>query len=117
MYPEAVVAVEKAMSIAGRTPELVAILARAYALSGRKDDAKTFLEELKERATIEYVSPMYFAELYVALGNTDEAFIWLEQAYKERNSGMLWLRMRSSWDPLRSDPRFDDFVRRMKFPE
>ena len=117
MYAEAVASVERAMSLAGRTPGLVASLARAYALSSRKDEAETLLQELQERATSEYVSPIYFAELYASLGNMDEAFRWLEKAYQERHSGMLWLRMRSSWDSLRSDPRFDDLVRRMKFPE
>jgi len=121
MYPEAVTTINRAMSVAGRTPGLVAMLGRAYALSGRKDEAETLLQELQEGAVGEYVSPMAFAELHASLGNTDEAFRWLEKAYQERNSGMLWLRIRTSWgsawDSLRSDPRFDDLVERMNFPE
>jgi serine/threonine-protein kinase len=117
MYPEAIASVEKAMSLAGRKPHLVALLGRAYALSGRKDEAETLLKELHERASSEYVLPTYFAEVYASLGNTDEAFRWLEKAYQERNWGMVWLRISPKWDPLRSDPRFDDFVERMNFPE
>jgi Flp pilus assembly protein TadD len=121
MYPEAVTTINRAMSVAGRTPGLVAMLGRAYTLSGRKDEAETLLRELQERAASEYVLPMAFAELHASLGNTDEAFRWLEKAYQERNSGMLWLRIRTSWgsawDSLRSDPRFDDLVDRMNFPE
>jgi tetratricopeptide (TPR) repeat protein len=117
MYPEAVASVEKAMSIAGRTPRLVGILGTAYALSGRKDDAETLLQELHERAASEYVLPIYFAWIYTSLGNKDEAFRWLGRAYQERNSGMAYLRTWPLWDPLRSDPRFDDLVQRMNFPE
>ncbi|MHC4484695.1 MAG: protein kinase domain-containing protein [Planctomycetota bacterium] len=117
IYPEAVATLERAITLAGRTPGLVAKLARAYALSGRKDEAEALLEELKERAASEYVLPTYFAEVYVSLENTDEAFRWLEKAYKERNWGMLFLRIWPAWDPLRSDPRFDDLVQRMGFPE
>jgi tetratricopeptide (TPR) repeat protein len=117
MYPEAIATIEKAMSIAGRTPELVTILARAYALSGRKDEAETLLQELHERAASEYVLPIYFAGIYTSLGNKDEAFRWLGRAYQERNSGMAYLRTWPLWDPLRSDPRFDDLVQRMGFPE
>jgi TolB-like protein/Tfp pilus assembly protein PilF len=117
MYPEAVATIEKGMSLAGRTHRLVALLGRAYALSGRKDEIETLLQELQERAASEYVLPIYFGELYAALGKTDEAFRWLEKAYQERNWGMLMLKTWPFWDPLRSDPRFDDLVRRMGFPE
>jgi tetratricopeptide (TPR) repeat protein len=117
MYAEAVASIEKAMSLAGRNPVLVTNLAKAYALSGRKDEAEKLLQELQERATSEYILPTFFAEVYASLGNTDEAFRWLEKAYKERNWEMLFLRTSPKWDSLRSDPRFDDLVRRMKFPE
>jgi tetratricopeptide (TPR) repeat protein len=113
MYAEAVASVEKAMTLAGRTPRLVTRLARAYALSGRKDEAETLLKELHERATSEYILPTFFAEVYASLGNTDEAFRWLEKGYQERGWYMLILRIWSPWEPLRSDPRFDDLVQRI----
>jgi tetratricopeptide (TPR) repeat protein len=116
-YPEAIASVEKAMTLAGRTPGLVRSLTRAYALSGKRDDADKLLKELKERATSEYVLPTFFAEMYASLGDTDEAIRWLEKGYQERNWYVLFLRTARRWDPLRSDPRFDDFVRRMKYPE
>ncbi|UCE49732.1 MAG: hypothetical protein JSW47_06200, partial [Phycisphaerales bacterium] len=73
--------------------------------------------ELQERATSEYVLPTCFADVYASLGNKDEAFRWLEKAYQERNFGMIWLKRSHSWESLRSDPRFDDLVQRMGFPE
>jgi predicted Zn-dependent protease len=117
MYAKAVATLEKAMTLAGRRPDLVADLARAYALSGRKDKAETLLQELQERATSEYILPTFFAEVYASLGNTDEAFRWLEKGYQERVWYMWFIRIWPPWDPLRSDPRFDDLVQRMGFPE
>jgi TolB-like protein/Tfp pilus assembly protein PilF len=119
MYPEAIASIEKAIALAGRTPHLVRLLGRAYAVSGRKDEAEKLLRELHERAEgDEYIVPTFFTEVYASLGNTDEAFRWLEKGYQERNWGMLFLRIwQPLYDPLRSDPRFDDFVERMKFPE
>jgi TolB-like protein/Flp pilus assembly protein TadD len=117
MYPEAVATLERAITLAGRTPALVTSLAGVYAFSGRKEQAETLLQELQERAASEYVSPTYLAEVYASLGNTDQAFRWLEKAYRDRSWGMLFLRHDWCWDPLRSDPRFDDLVRRMNFPE
>jgi TolB-like protein/Flp pilus assembly protein TadD len=117
MYQQAIASVEKAMNLAGRTHRLVTLLSRTYALSGRKEEAETLLQELQERATSEYVLPTFFAEVYTSLGNTDEAFQWLEKAYQERNWFILFLRHDWYWDPLRSDPRFDDLVQRIGFPE
>ena len=117
MYPEAIASVEKAMSLAGRTPLLIAMLGRAYAISGRKDEADILLQELKDKGKSEYVLPIYFAALYGDLGNTDEAFRWLEKVYQERHYGMFLLRIPSSWELLRMDPRFDDLLERMNFPE
>jgi len=117
MYPEAIASVEKAMSLAGRTPLLIAMLGRAYAISGRKDEAEILLQELQDKGKSEYVLPIYFAALYGDCGNTDEAFRWLEKVYQERHYGMFLLRIPSSWEPLRLDPRFDDLLERMNFPE
>jgi TolB-like protein/tetratricopeptide (TPR) repeat protein len=117
MYREAIASVEKAISLAGRTPPLIAMLGRTYAISGRKDEAEILLQELQDKGKSEYVLPMYFATLYGDLGNTDEAFRWLEKVYQERHFGMFLLRIPLSWEPLRLDPRFDDLLERMNFPE
>jgi tetratricopeptide (TPR) repeat protein len=117
MYPEAIASVEKAMTLAGRTPVLIVMLGRIYAVSGREDEAEILLQELHDKAKSEYVLPLFFAALYTDLGNTDEAFRWLEKVYQERHYGMFLLRVPSSWEPLRLDPRFDDLLERMNFPE
>ena len=116
-YAEAVITLKKAMDLAGRRPGLVAGLGRAYALSGRKDEAEILLQELRDKGKSEYVLPMYLAAFYGDLGNIDEAFRWLEKVYQERHYGMFLLRVPSSWEPLRTDPRFDNLLERMNFPK
>jgi len=116
-YPEAIASVEKAVTLAGRAPFLIAMLGRAYALSGRKNEAEILLRELQDKAQRDHVLPMFFAALCADLGHIDEAFQWLEQVYQERHFGMFLLRVPSSWKPLRLDPRFDDLLKRMDFPE
>jgi hypothetical protein len=62
-----------------------------------------------------YVRPGWVAEVYVGLGDKDEAMRWLEQGYKERD---LWLALLKVWprfDALRGDARFQDLLKRMKF--
>jgi hypothetical protein len=61
--------------------------------------------------------PLDFAYLYAAVGEKDRAFLFLNKAYKDRNWYLITLRVNPLFDPLRSDPRFQDFVRRMNFPK
>jgi serine/threonine protein kinase/tetratricopeptide (TPR) repeat protein len=91
-------------------------LGGAYALSGQKDKARKILEQLAEQQKHRYVSPYGVAAIHAALGNKDEAILWLNKAFEERDEGMGNLQVDSSWDGLRSEPRFQDLVRRMKFP-
>jgi hypothetical protein len=74
------------------------------------------LDELKARSQHEYVPSGLFFGLYLALGEKDQAMAWLEKAYEEHDSATLSLRGISPSDPLRSDPRFQDLLRRMNFP-
>ncbi len=57
------------------------------------------------------------ASIYAALGDADAAFEWLENAYERRVPALTWIRVDPIFDPLRSDPRFDDLLRRIGFPE
>jgi hypothetical protein len=49
---------------------------------------------------------------YLGLGEYDQAFAWLEQAYKEQSNILQWLKVHPFFDPLRNDPRFRDMLRR-----
>ena len=74
------------------------------------------LNELMVRRRRQFVSPGAFVVIYAALGDKDQAFAWLGKAFKERSDIMVELKVAPELDPLRSDPRFQDLLRRMSFP-
>ena len=88
----------------------------AYAALGPLGYWQWRLAALEQAATQGYVAPSEFAGVYTALGDNDAAFEQLERAYEERDA-MDRLNVWPGYDPLRSDPRFDDLLRRMNFPE
>ncbi len=92
-------------------------LGLAYALSGNRLEALKILEELKAESKKMYVSPLNIAQLSIGLGMNEEAFEWLEKAYEVRDGNMCVLKVWPVYDPIRSDPRFQDLMRRMNFPE
>ena len=111
---EAVAELEKAVQLSAGSPASKANLARAYVAVGKRSEAQKLLSDLKKRSS---PSSSYAAEIsviYAALGDADQAMHWLEKGYEERfNPGVL---LRPGFDPLRSDPRFEDLVRRIGLP-
>ena len=95
----------------------MASLAYNYAREGRKQEALKLLEELKETARHSYVSGVLFAQVYVGLGENDQALRWLEQAYEDRDTWTQWTNIWPALDPLRSEPRFQALLHRMNFPQ
>lgn len=115
-YEEAIAAFKQAINASGRTSNLLSRLGHAYAVAGKRDEALKILAELKEASKQKYVSPHDMAILYTGLGDKEQAFAQLEMAYQERNAWMMFLKVEPVFDPLRSDPRFADLLRRMNFP-
>jgi serine/threonine-protein kinase len=99
------------------TPPSIGQLGYAYAKTGRKDEARKLLAELKEQSKGRYVASYWIAMIYVGLDEKDEAFTWLEKAYQERSFWLLWIKMDPMVDSLRSDSRFTDLMRRIGFPK
>jgi hypothetical protein len=64
-------------------------------------------------AKTRHVSPYHVALIHVALGETDEAFAKLEEAYQQREAWLVWVRTETTLDPLREDPRFASLLRRV----
>ncbi len=91
----------------------LAYLGYAHARSGDSGRAHALLQELLSKSEREHVPPRCFVFLYAALGQEDRAFEWLDKAYQARDSGLLFLRVMPLFEPLRSDPRFDDMLRRI----
>ncbi len=114
MNHEAVAELEKAAQLSGGSPTVMANLARAYAASGKRSEAMKLLSDMKKRSNSIYSHGSEIAVIYAALGVRDQAMNWLEKGYEERfNPGVL---LRPGFDPLRSDPRFQDLVRRIGLP-
>jgi len=115
-YSQAIVAFEKEVASSNRSPRNLSSLARGYAIAGKQREALKLVEELTEISRRGYVSPYAFAVVFAGLGNKDQAFAWLEKAYKERDSALPFLKINPRLAPLHADSRFQDLVRRMKFP-
>ncbi len=116
MYEEAIAEFQKAIVLSGRSPVTVAALAHAYALASRQLEMEKLLEELKAESKRRYVSSYLFAEIYAALDDKTLAFEWLENAREERYPYMVLLKLWPKLDPLRTDPRFADLLRRVGLP-
>jgi hypothetical protein len=91
-------------------------LGHAYAIAGRRDEAVGVLAQLKQFSKRGYVMPYWAASIHTALDDNDEALRLLKAAYEERSAWMAYLKVDSRFDSLRSDPRFQDLLRRMNFP-
>ncbi len=88
---------------------------QAYALSGKRGEASEILNQLK--TTKKYVSPAALAIFYAALDDKESAFKSLEQAYAERDPQLQFLKVEPGYDSLREDPRFQEWLRKVGFPQ
>jgi TolB-like protein/DNA-binding winged helix-turn-helix (wHTH) protein/Flp pilus assembly protein TadD len=114
MFDQAIAELQKAVQLSGGSPTCIANLARAYALSGKRGEAMKLLKDLKSSSTAMNSHASEVAAIYASLGDKDEAMNWLEKGYAERfNPGVL---IRPGFDPLRTDPRFQDLVHRVGLP-
>jgi hypothetical protein len=94
----------------------LAWLGYAYATGGRIGDARKILDLMQNRPGVNYTAPYTLAVLYTGLGERDLAISTLTRGIEERSEDMVFLRVEPALDPLRSDPRFRDLLRRMGFP-
>jgi TolB-like protein/Tfp pilus assembly protein PilF len=116
MYERAIAALQEADNLSQGVPPILGYLGAAHAAAGHLDAAQKILERLNELSKQRYVTPYYVGRIYAALGKKDEALRWLETAYRERDPWMLLLKTEAGFDDHRSDPRFQDLLRRMNFP-
>jgi tetratricopeptide (TPR) repeat protein len=110
---DAVAVLEKAISVSNRSPGVIGVLIRAYAHAGRRSDALRLLAELQNRRKAGYVPAGAFVNAYLGLGENDQAFLSLEQAYQEQSNILQFLKVHPFFDPIRGDPRFADLMRRV----
>ena len=97
-------------------PIWVGHLGYAYAKAGERDEALKALNKLKRLSKRKFVGADVLAAVYAGLGDKDQAFRSLAKAIEERDSALAYAKIEPMYDPLRSDPRFQDLLRRMNFP-
>jgi serine/threonine protein kinase/Flp pilus assembly protein TadD len=108
MYDEAIAEFEKEGSTG------LYNIGRAYAMAGRKAEAQKVLDQLSALSKENYIVPKNVAAIYAALGNKEKAFEWLEKSYQDHSLAVgLGMKSFPGFDPLRSDPRFADLLRRI----
>lgn len=89
------------------------MLAVVCARAGRREQAQSIFDRLRQHAEKNYFPPFYFAAIAASLGDSDQAFAWLDKAYQERSGWMPWLKHEPLLDNLHQDSRFNDLLRRV----
>jgi serine/threonine-protein kinase len=114
-FEEAIAELELATKLSGSNVITSAALGHVYALRGKRIEARRILKDLLDRSRTSYVDPEPIAEIYIGLGQKEEALQWLERAYANRVPRLGWIAKREPlFDSLRSDPRFQSLLKRMR---
>lgn len=113
----AITELRKAVDLSHGTPLMISALAHAYARGGNKEEAEKLLAVLARQSKDQYVSPYYFAVVYVGLGESEKAMGWLERAFADRSNGLVFMKVEPELDNLRSNPRFLTLQQRVKLAE
>ncbi len=113
MFDEAIAEFQKTLAIFAGDTESLAALGHAYAASGREAEAYAVIEKLTELGKQRYIPSYFNARIHTALGQTDQAFEWLEKVYEERYGFLVYMKVEPSLDPLRQDPRFLELAHRV----
>jgi len=95
---------------------VAADIGHLHAVSGNRREADRVIAELRQMSTRRFISSFEIALIHAGLGHADSAFDALEQAYRERSDLLVYLNVDPRLDPIRSDRRFDDLVRRVGIP-
>lgn len=116
-FEDSVEVYRKAVSLSNGLAEINAGLGHAYAVAGNRAEAERILDEFDRLSQHWHIPPVQIAFVHVGLGEKDEAFQWLEIAFREESWELAFLQVEPWLDDLRSDQRFADFLRRMDFPQ
>jgi len=92
-------------------------MAMTYARGGHRAEALPILQKMEDAARQRHQGSFLVAAVYAALGDKDPAFRWLDQAVKEHDTFMPWLKVDPELEKLRDDPRFADMIRRVGIPD
>jgi TolB-like protein/DNA-binding winged helix-turn-helix (wHTH) protein/tetratricopeptide (TPR) repeat protein len=116
MYQEALQDAEKGLAISHRHPTFLSFAAFVHGRLGNMEQARKLVEEMRSASKTSAVSSLLLATAFAGIGKQKEAMQALEEGYRTRDSDMVGLNSSPWLEPLHSDPRFQDLVRRMRFP-
>ena len=117
-YEEATAEFEKNLSLSkDDTLTTRANLGYAYAASGKRAEAEKILAQIKELSRQQHASPYFVAIILAGLGEKDQAFASLEEAYTQHSRPIWGLKVNPVWNNLRSDPRFASLLQRVGLPQ
>jgi tetratricopeptide (TPR) repeat protein len=114
MYEESLAEFRRAFDLSGDSQAL-ACAGFVHAATGRRAEARRVLAELNERARRQYISPYGIALIHTGLGDKDRAFEWLDKAFQDRSSWLIYLKVEPLFASLQSDPRAANLLRRLNF--
>jgi serine/threonine protein kinase/tetratricopeptide (TPR) repeat protein len=117
MYEEGLATCQKVVSLSGSSPLSAALFCVTLAQAGKTDEAQKILSELKVHRKLDSRSLILLAETCNVMGEKTEAFEFLEVAYQQRGSWLIFLGAYPSFRNIRTDPRFADLLRRMGLPQ
>jgi tetratricopeptide (TPR) repeat protein len=113
MYAEALADLQQTPPAPALTPVMQAAFGYADAVAGKRPEATRIAGELENRAKKEYVSAFDIGLIYLGMAEKERALDWLERAFHERSWYLIYMRVDPRFDSLRSDPRFQDLIRRV----
>lgn len=100
----------------GDQPHALGHMGNVYARTGRAAEARDLIAQIEQHVQRDGIGRYEIAIVYAGLGEKDQAFEWLEKAYAARDKGLTYLKIDPCLDPLRSDPRFNELLRRVGLP-
>jgi tetratricopeptide (TPR) repeat protein len=115
-YELAIVEGEKGVKLSGGSPLMTAALAQTFANAGKRKNAIRILDDLTKLKKQRYIAPYFIAGIHSGLGEDERAIEYLEKSYEEHSHWLIYLHIDPSMDGLRSNPRFQDLLRRVGLP-
>jgi serine/threonine-protein kinase len=113
MHEEAIRAAQKANALS-ENPRNIIALGYVYAMAGKKDKALQILDSMMKLSNQKLIQiAVYIALLYISLNDNDHAFHWLEKAYEQRDYWLTLAKVEPRFDPVRSDPRFIELLKKI----